>query len=167
MNPHEKIYQNLKENGYGGWGGQRYEERMMHLDKNLTRLLEATALTSGRVLELGSGAGDVSIWFAKQGFDVVGIEVSETAVNWANEKADALDIHFICSSVTADDLLEHDTFDLIVDGNCLHCLFDEDRKAYIQNVHKWLKADGHYYMSSVMALTEGQSAVVGPIERCF
>lgn len=167
MEKHEEVYQALKAQGYEGWGGQKHDERMRGLDKNLTRLLDYIDVDAGRVLELGSGAGDVSIWFAKRGFEATGVEISETAVQWGKEKANGLNTRFICSSVTEEHLLENELFDLIIDGNCLHCLFDMDRTAFYKNVKRLLNKDGYFYVASVIANKEGETAVVGPIERCF
>ncbi|MCH4888472.1 class I SAM-dependent methyltransferase [Acidaminobacter sp. JC074] len=166
MNPHEKIYRELKEAGHGGWGGKKHQERLDSLDRNLNRLLDYLQITSGKVLEMGSGAGDVSIWFNKRGYQVTGVEISETAVAWSREKTDG-SVDFICSSVTEEDLLMNQTFDLIVDGNCLHCLFDEDRHKFYSNVKRLLKADGYFYISSAIANNEGETAVIGPLDRCF
>lgn len=167
MEKHEAVYQTLKEKGYDGWGGKKYDERMRGLDKNLTRLLSHIKLEGGRVLELGSGAGDVSMWFAEKGFEATGVEISETAVKWSIEKAGDLNTRFICSSVTEEHLLMNESFDLIIDGNCLHCLFDEDRTAFYHNVKRLLNPKGYFYVASVMANKAGETAVVGPIERCF
>jgi len=166
MEKHEEVYRKLKENGHEGWGGSKYQDRMEGLDKNLKRLLEKTQLKSGRMLELGSGAGDVSIWFAKRGFETYGVEISETAVEWAREKAGDLKCEFLHSSVTVP-LNFHQEFDLVVDGNCLHCLFDSDRNKFYENTKSALKEEGYLYIASVIANNEGETAVVGPIPRCF
>jgi SAM-dependent methyltransferase len=167
MEKHEAIYQGLKKAGHGGWGGQKYQDRMDGLDINLSKLLEETQLTSGYVLELGSGAGDVSIWFAKKGFTATGVEISETAVKWAEEKAGDLNTSFVHASVTEEHLLDGQLFDLVLDGNCLHCLFGDDRHRFYQNATRLLKDDGYLYIASVIGNYEGATATVGPIERCF
>ncbi len=46
-------------------------------------------LKSGmKILDLGAGAGEYSIFFAKQGFDVTAIELVEKHVNQIREKID-------------------------------------------------------------------------------
>lgn len=79
-----------------------------------------------RILEMGSGAGDVSLKIAGRGFEVTGVEISPTAVEWAKQKAVESDLKpkFVCSSVRDGEILYGVKFDLIIDGNCLHCLFD-------------------------------------------
>ncbi len=167
MEKHEVIYKGLRKDGHGGWGGQKYDERMQGLEINLSRLFTEIKLTKGSILELGSGAGDVSIWFAKKGFKTVGVEISETAVEWAIEKASGLNTTFLHGSVTEENLLEGELFDLVLDGNCLHCLFGEDRHKFYQNASRLLRDEGYLYIASVIGNYEGATAKVGPIERCF
>lgn len=167
MNLHDEVYKNLKSQKHHGWGGAKYDDRMIGLDKNMDLLLETLQIDKGTVLELGSGAGDLSIKMCDRGFHVTGIEISQTAVNWSNEKKKNRSIDFLCESVTSKDILLGATFDLILDGNCLHCLFDQDRHDFYWNVLRWLKEDGHFYLASVAAKEKGKTATVGPIPRCF
>lgn len=165
MEKHEAVYRNLRKEGHQGWGGNKYEDRMKGLDNNLIELMDFLEIKQGKALELGSGAGDLSIKLHDLGFDVTGVEISETAVEWARQKAG--NIRFIHQSVTESQLLENETFDLILDGNCLHCLFDDDRVKLYDNISRLLKPEGYFYVASVIANNEGDSALVGPIPRCF
>lgn len=40
-----------------------------------------------RILDIGSGAGTLGLYYAKKGFDVVGIDISQKAVDEANQSA--------------------------------------------------------------------------------
>ena len=55
-----------------------------------TRLVEiAGGLPAGRVLDLGCGEGADAIWLAEQGWNVLGVDVSPTALERARADADA------------------------------------------------------------------------------
>lgn len=41
----------------------------------------------GRLLELGCGAGNTSLQFVKQAYEVVGVDIAPTAIDWAIENA--------------------------------------------------------------------------------
>lgn len=166
MEKHEKVYRELKEKGYDGWGGKNYDNRMKGLDENLAKLLEVISIKSGKALELGSGAGDLSMKLQRLGFEVSGIEISQTAVEWAIKKSNA-SCRFVQGSVTDSNIFIDEAFDLILDGNCLHCLFDQDRIEFYRNVDRLLEQEGYLYIASVIANREGETAVIGPIPRCF
>jgi len=54
------------------------------------RLVEVgAALTPGRALDLGCGEGGDALWLAEQGWHVVAIDISETALKRAQEDAEA------------------------------------------------------------------------------
>lgn len=50
----------------------------------------ASGLTPGRALDLGSSNGDDVIWLAQQGWQALGLDISETACDRARQKAEAL-----------------------------------------------------------------------------
>jgi ubiquinone/menaquinone biosynthesis C-methylase UbiE len=111
---HEEKYRLAKAAGEPGWGGSL---RIA----NLPRILEERFLNSsftpqtGRALELGCGAGQVSIELARKGFDVYGVDFSSTAVAWAQENAKTqnVTVQFSIGNVTRLDTFPNNFFDLI------------------------------------------------------
>lgn len=99
-----------------------------------------------RAIELGCGAGNYVIYLAQNGFDVTGVDVSESAIEMA--KRSALEKGVECSFVTADvrgDIPEvQDKFDFAYDWEVMHHIYPEDREAYINNVYKLLNPEGVY-----------------------
>lgn len=170
MEKHEKVYQNLRDCGYNGWGGENYETRMKGWENQLDKLFDSIELQSGKILELGCGAGDVSIKLAQRGFEVTGIDISPTAIEWAKEKSKelGLEIQFIEGSVCDNSILEGKKYDLIIDGNCLHCLFGEDRNKFYSNLKRLIKAEGSVFISTAIRLhAEDPVPQISSIERCI
>ena len=67
---------------------ERYREGRMHpREANPTLVEVASRLTPGIALDLGSGYGDDAIWLARQGWQVLGIDVSGAAVEQSLEAA--------------------------------------------------------------------------------
>lgn len=166
---HEVIYKKLKARGYKGWGGERYEQRMEGWEKKFDLLFDAVKLENGNILELGCGAGDATIRLAEMGHNMTGVDISQSAIEWAKEKAKklSLDIDFIANSVCEPNLLEGREFDLVMDGCCLHCLFDEDRKAFYKNVKQLMKDDGYFFINSAILTNAGDPIPrLSSIERC-
>ncbi len=170
MEAHEKIYKKLKKSGSKGWGGNSFDTRMQGWDRQLEKLFKIIELRGNRILELGSGAGDISLKLAQRGYDVTGIEISPTAVEWSKEKANQqkLKVRFVCNNVTENTFLKGEKFDLIIDGNCLHCLFDEDRDAFFYNLNRLIDIGGYVFISSAIIDNEGDiTPKISSIDRCF
>src|SRR3712207_6007173 len=56
-------------------------------DPLLVELIESGVISPGRTLEIGCGTGTNAIFLAQHGFDVLGIDISEVAVEKARAKA--------------------------------------------------------------------------------
>lgn len=87
------------------------------------------------MLTLGYGVGRETIYLAKKGFDVIGIDFSSTAIRRARRKAQAEGVKV---SFFVDDLthLQHisGTFDLITDFGAFNDLSQNARDLYMKNV---------------------------------
>jgi SAM-dependent methyltransferase len=108
------------------------------LAKSLQDLVEGDgALGPGAALDLGCGTGDSSIYLAKNGWRVTGVDFVARAVDKARAKAEAnkVAVNFVRADVTR---LSSggigSTFGLIVDNGCLHGMSPEDRDAYVREV---------------------------------
>lgn len=58
--------------------------------------------TEGRALDVACGAGSGSVWLAKRGLTVVGVDGSDVAVSQAKALAAVHQVGSLCSFVTAD-----------------------------------------------------------------
>lgn len=169
LEKHEVVYQKLKSKGYNGWGGDNYNNRMASWDEYLDILFDRIDLAGNHVLEMGCGAGDISLKMQKKGFKVTGIDISPTAIDWAIEKNEGLESQpeFLTASVSNPKILDGREFDLIVDGNCLHCLFEDERVGFYDNVLRLLKRDGYFYVSSAILCEKGAPIpILSSIPRC-
>jgi 2-polyprenyl-3-methyl-5-hydroxy-6-metoxy-1,4-benzoquinol methylase len=170
MEIHEKTYKDLLSSGKKGWGGVNFDNRIRYWEQQLDKLFSLIELRDNQVLEFGCGAGDVSIRIAQKGYNVTGIDISPTAINWANQKTQdlLLETRFLTGSVADSTILSGEKFDLIVDGNCLHCLFGDDRTKFFDNVLRLINVNGLVFISSAIILNENdQSPKISNIERCF
>jgi SAM-dependent methyltransferase len=112
----------------------------------LVKLIDSKSIPLGSVLDIGCGAGNYSIFLAKRGFDVVGIDVSKEAIRIARSQAKKHRVS--CQFYTIDVIEDFDffegSFDFIFDWQLLHHIFPKYRKNYVINVDRLLKAEGRY-----------------------
>jgi ubiquinone/menaquinone biosynthesis C-methylase UbiE len=90
-------------------------------------------------------------YLAEQGFAVWGIDLSETAIRWAEERFQriGLSAHFLVGHVGDIHQCQDAAFELIIDGSCLHCLIDDARSRCFAEVRRLLKPGGRFVVGSM------------------
>jgi SAM-dependent methyltransferase len=123
------------------------------------RLADQGRLT-GLLLDAGCGTGENSLLAASRGADVVGIDLSPTAIARAREKAsergltarfevaDALDLGRLAFSV-----------DTVIDSGVFHVFNDDDRARYVASLAAALRPAGVCYL---MCFSDRQPGTWGP-----
>lgn len=114
--------------------------------KELVRIIESGLISGKRVLDVGCGVGNYSIYLARNGFSVTGIDKSPRAISIA--KKHMLDEGVTCNFFVVNVLKNFDRFkgsyDFIFDWQLLHHIYPEYRHNYVRNIHRLLKKDGYY-----------------------
>jgi SAM-dependent methyltransferase len=113
--------------GYAPWDGHELPARLIELVEG------QGALPKGKAIDLGCGTGDSSIYLAKHGWDVVGVDFVERALKTAQAKGDAarITVRWLRADVTRLRAAGAGSgFGLLVDNGCLHLLSDEARHGY-------------------------------------
>ncbi len=103
----------------------------------LRKLIEEGGAAPGSALDVGCGTGDSSIYLARHGWRVTGVDFTPKALEKARAKAHAADVtvNFVHADVTNLTRAELGAgFGLIVDNGCLHNMSDADRDAYVREV---------------------------------
>jgi SAM-dependent methyltransferase len=102
---------------------------------------------AGAVLDAGCGTGDNALHVASLGLSVVGVDVAETALALAREKAVArgLDVEF-----AAVDALELERlgrrFDTVLDCGLFHTFDADERPGYVASLASVTERDGTLYV---------------------
>ena len=108
------------------------------------RLAEVAAeLPAGRALDLGCGEGADAVWLAERGWDVVAVDISETALGRAAEAASARGVADRIEFVQHDlsDSFPDGTFDL-VSAQFLHSTVRLDRSRILANAADAVRPNG-------------------------
>lgn len=131
----------------------------------LQQVVKDYDIEPSKALDIGCGTGTNTIWLASQGFTTTGVDLSETAIGIAREKALRADIE---SEWLVQDILEdplpHDTYDFVYDRGCFHTFDDaDDRAQFAQQVANTLKSGGLWH--SLLGSTDDPPRDYGPPQR--
>ena len=140
---HEHIY--AANPAASGWNLPSVDREILAYVEEL--LHEARVLPPARILELGCGMGNLAIPLACSGFEVVGIDISMTAIAAANKRAVAAgsSARFKVGDITsAQAYSSSEKFNCVVDGLCWHCIVGEDRRMMLDLVRHVLEPNGSF-----------------------
>ena len=131
MASRQLLFKTFYRLGFTPWDGHP-------LPKSLQNLIEGDgALPADTALDLGCGTGDNSIYLARHGWRVTGVDYVQKAVDKARAKATADHIDITFHQADATRLSSEGigaNFALIVDNGCLHGMGDDDRNDYVREV---------------------------------
>lgn len=111
----------------------------------LVELIDSKKIDPCKTLEIGCGEGRDLIYLAKQGFDVLGIDLSKKAINYVkkNLKKAGVLAKFISMDLRELEKL-NEKFDFVLEYAVMHHIRFEDREKYVKNVNNLLNDKGYY-----------------------
>ncbi len=103
------------------------------------------------ILDLGSGAGRNSFYFAEMGCRVTGLEISKTAIEISeqNAKEADLDIKYIKQSIGEKFPCEDKSIDIALDVTSSNSLTESERETYLLETHRVLKDGGYFFVKAL------------------
>jgi ubiquinone/menaquinone biosynthesis C-methylase UbiE len=120
-----------------------------HPQQAFVDLVEHEEIRASRVLDIGSGPGENTIFLAKEGFKAVGLDFTPEAVEIARDRAQqrGVDVEFIVGDVlNLDRYFEPNIFDYVIDSGLFHSINPQDLNNFIEKIEYVLKPGGIYYM---------------------
>jgi SAM-dependent methyltransferase len=113
----------------------------------LVEVVERGLVAPGRALDTCCGAGTNDIYLAGKGFAVSAMDISSTAVRYAEGAARraGVEIDFKVGSFLD---LPHASseFDFVLDSGCFHHVLPPDRVKYISEIRRVLRTGGKYLL---------------------
>lgn len=119
----------------------------------------------GRALDLGCGAGEFAVYMARQGYDVTGIDMHETPLQMARERAERSDVDL---TLVQGDVLAWEAngpYDLVLDSGCYHSMSDPQRADYRERLHGRVAGDGNFVLVHFSKKNVLDWRPVGPYRR--
>jgi ubiquinone/menaquinone biosynthesis C-methylase UbiE len=112
---------------------------------------EGISLNSLKILDLGSGTGRNSYFFAEMGNSVTGLEISKKAIEIAekNAKDTGLDITYKKQSIGEKFPIEDDSIDIALDITSSNSLTEAERENYLKETQRVLKTGGYFFVKAL------------------
>lgn len=104
-----------------------------------------------RALDLGCGDGQNSLLLAEHGYDVVGVDASEEAIDEARERAeDAEDVEFVVGRLADIDDFTKGEFGLVLVEHGLHPLVAcEERKSFMGKIFRLMDRGAVFFADTI------------------
>ena len=103
------------------------------------------------VLDLGSGTGRNSFYFAELGAHVTGFEISQTAIRIAKENAfeAGLHIHYIKHNIGEKFPCEDQSIEIVLDVTSSNSLSESEREVCLAETRRVLKPGGYFFVKAL------------------
>src|SRR5712692_8212757 len=123
-------------------------------------LVRAGELNRGRVLDVGCGTGENALYLAENGFSVIGVDLTSSAITAARAKAveRKMKVDFREGNVLSLDFKDG-VFDNVIDSGLFHTFPDDDRPVFAREVARVLARRGRYF---VLCFSEKEPNWGGP-----
>ncbi len=104
-----------------------------------------------KILDLGSGTGRNANYLAGLGNEVIGFEISKTAISLAkNNATDAgVDVDYRLHNIGDKYDIENSSIDIVLDVTSSNSLDERGREVYIKEVHRVLKPSGYFFVRAL------------------
>lgn len=115
------------------------------------RYIEEYLKPRGKILDIGAGAGEYSLYFARKGYDVSALELSENNIKAFRKKISPEDhIHLIQGNAMDLSCFEDDSFDVVLMlGPLYHLSRDEDKQTCIAQAKRVCKPGGKIFFAFI------------------
>jgi len=110
-------------------------------------LVRIGELNRGKVLDVGCGTGENALYLAEKGFAVIGVDLTNRAIDAARAKAAErkLKVDFREGNALSLDFKDS-VFDSVIDSGLFHTFPDDDRPVYAREIARVLAPRGKYFM---------------------
>lgn len=127
------------------WGGERADF--------FDEIRAKYHLTGGLLLDVGCGLGDKSLYFARYGYETIGIDISQQAINEATKRALTAKARsqFLVGDfrkIRAMPEISGKIFDVVLDILSSQFLPDQDRKEFAREISMLVKPNGYYFLET-------------------
>jgi SAM-dependent methyltransferase len=158
---HEPAYARIAAAGGTGWD-DLFPGQVFDSYGALDRFLASPFTPArGRAIDLGCGGGQASRRLASRGYEVTGVDFSETAIALARAHVTDDRARFVVGDCVALGEVAGAELDLAIDNHVLHCLLGGDRGRFLREAARVLRAGGILFSETMSREGELDAAKLG------
>lgn len=117
------------------------------LDCDLEQELEKRKISTGKILDLGTGPATQAMQLYRRGLNVTGSDISPAAIQRAKKTyAESNSLIFVVDNML-NSQFGNDEFDYIFDRGCFHVLSVDKRSTYVQEIKRILREHGLLFLN--------------------
>ena len=142
------FYPNIVENPINNtdYWDQYYRNQICSTQPSPFAQYVATLVEPGKTLiDLGCGNGRDSLFFAKQGMQVVAIDLSRSAIDQLNQQP-VENARFVCGDFIASDVHQPDSYDYAYSRFTIHAINQKQETMLLQTMFRALKPGGKFFI---------------------
>jgi cyclopropane fatty-acyl-phospholipid synthase-like methyltransferase len=129
----------------------------------LVRFIQGTA--PGKAIDIGCGTGTNLLFLAQQHWTVTGLDYAPMAIRKARIKLKGYPATLLVADAAGLSFLDlPGPYDLALDMGCFHSLSDQERKAYVQGLEKWIHRNGTVMVYAFQPAMPDNSKGVSKVE---
>lgn len=112
---------------------------------------EGIELKNLTILDLGCGTGRNANYLANLGHQVIGLEISPTAIDLAESRAKRMgvEVDYRLHDIGSEYPFANETFDLVLDITSSNSLNKKERDIYLSEVYRVLKKNGYFFVKGL------------------
>lgn len=136
----------------GPWWDSFYQDRARPCpffvpfpDESLAQWVDEGLIRPGPALDLGCGHGRNAIFLARRGFSVEGVDYSQEALDWAEDRVAEAGVAVALAKRNVFEWQpEPASYELVYDSGCFHHIPPHRRRGYVELVVRALKPGGWF-----------------------
>jgi len=150
----ERIYKNTPPENIP-WNNENPPEELFNL-------IHSGIVKPCKTIDLGCGLGNYTIYLARLGFDITGVDNAPTAIRIAINRAQQMEVpcRFLVANLLGNLNEFRETFEFAYDWEVLHHIYPKDRERYIKNVYE-ITIPNAVYFSVCFAESDPQFGGMG------
>lgn len=116
------------------------------------------------LIELGCGNGRDSLWFAKNGINVIGIDASKVAIKKLQDKVALDNCTFVCDDFVDAESIYQIQFDYCYSRFTLHAINEQQETQIMTKAYDMLKEKGYFFIEA-RSIRDGKYGVGQEVEK--